>query len=1210
MQKKLITIFVLCVLFTLSAFAAETVYVDGVGADENCYATLAAAVEKVDSGGTVIITADYSFSKTIDGSNVLPKNEVTIMSENGATLTLGSSLKLSAKVTFENIKIVNGMSSGVDFIYCCGHDLTIGEGVTTEPNGTRYLTIYAADSLYPCTVDNTITVKSGIWRGIYTGGNTKSGSNYANSNGTVTVNIYDDAVISGEKLGLGGKSSSVTTDVVATVNVYGGTVPDIALGGSPVTSYTVNLYGGTMDKISVPVTVDLTNGGEVTITDENGQTVTTATRAGYTVDHTDTVYSVPFVCLDGTGTTAGVYTDMVSAINALPNGGTVIVIGDTYVYGKQPEMTAKIKIVGEKGTEKIILDEAYGKSIRFQCPTEIDNIVLVSNVSSNGYTSLITMGNEFIIGENVTCEQLGTYGFTIYGGAATGTVTKDSHIVVKSGTFRRIYGGNSAGTFNGDSLIEIYGATVEGVVTGGCQSASATFNGTSTVKLYSGATVGAITADNITIDLTNLGAVTTASVSVTPETIIPEGKTLMTDGKVYTVEEENTLVYVDGTGAAEGAYATLAQALAEIPFGGTVVIAGNSKIGTTGTLPTTGPVVITSKYEGEDYTETAALEYDADFTLGGETTFRDVVLERTKTADGLIYVYAGGNPLTFDSGVICRNYTGHQHLSVAGGVEDGTLESDSHVTIKSGMFHNVYGGNRNGDFTGTSYLNVTGGAITNGICGGNFAGDFTGDVNFTFAGSASLLYTASNGLSGGNLNAGTLTGNIYLTLGGKCGLNNNVFGGSRNSGTVTKGNVKVVIEDSAYCSYAFYAGGYVGGLDGNVSLIVNGGDFCGNIFGGTKEGTVTGDIYIEINGGKLCYNKVNWFSAGSNRAGTANVFASGNTDCVFEGTGTVVMNGGSVYGDISGDAVTLTGGTVFGAVVSDNAAIDLSAGKTASIGVSSSVKNLIGGGRLILSPVASLNVETLFGKTELEINGLPLPAMYITVASVDEGAEIAYIARDDEALVADGTNYNIDFEGACTTTVVTVKHKEGFVVRMRPGYDSSVAALAQDSTTETSATYTLTPGLYTATVVSDETNSNYIRKTIYIDGRSENYTVSVERDKVSADGHSAAASKYASDEMLDKYYDVTDIEGYFQPDTPYFNKRYGTSSGIFTTNEELVEFLAEKEEDCGYMYVYEIAKSPYGYSVPLALFTLDEIPEGATLEEAAAIVGKTEGAIL
>ena len=61
------------------------------------------------------------------------------------------------------------------------------------------------------------------------------------------------------------------------------------------------------------------------------------------------------------------------------------------------------------------------------------------------------------------------------------------------------------------------------------------------------------------------------------------------------------------------------------------------------------------------------------------------------------------------------------------------------------------------------------------------------------------------------------------------------------------------------------------------------------------------------------------------------------------------------------------------------------------------------------------------------------------------------------------------------------------------------------------------------------------------------------------------------------------------------------------TQPEIAEFLRGKEANCAYMHVYSVATSPYGYDVPLALFTMDEIPEGATLTETAAIVGKRKG---
>ena len=144
------------------------------------------------------------------------------------------------------------------------------------------------------------------------------------------------------------------------------------------------------------------------------------------------------------------------------------------------------------------------------------------------------------------------------------------------------------------------------------------------------------------------------------------------------------------------------------------------------------------------------------------------------------------------------------------------------------------------------------------------------------------------------------------------------------------------------------------------------------------------------------------------------------------------------------------------------------------------------------------------------------------------------------------------------------------------------------------------------TAVSDTNGGNYKRKALYLDGRSAVCALNLEFNKLNADGYDYKTASFHSDEMLEKYYKETDLAGYFQPDTPFFNKRYGTSS-VYTTNEEIAEFLRGKEANCAYMHVYSVATSPYGYDVPLALFTMDEIPEGATLTEAAAIVGKRKG---
>ena len=53
-----IPIIVLCLFCLIPAVAAaDTVYVDGVGTDTDCYATLSEAFSAVDAGGKVVLTA-------------------------------------------------------------------------------------------------------------------------------------------------------------------------------------------------------------------------------------------------------------------------------------------------------------------------------------------------------------------------------------------------------------------------------------------------------------------------------------------------------------------------------------------------------------------------------------------------------------------------------------------------------------------------------------------------------------------------------------------------------------------------------------------------------------------------------------------------------------------------------------------------------------------------------------------------------------------------------------------------------------------------------------------------------------------------------------------------------------------------------------------------------------------------------------------------
>ncbi len=930
-----------------------------------------------------------------------------------------------------------------------------------------------------------------------------------------------------------------------------------------------------------------------------------------TVVQTDYVEEAPrTVYVDGTDKTDGAYATLQEAVEALnADGGNVIVCGDTTVSGVV-ELAAKngtIKITGQNGAKLTI-----ARTFKITSEVEFDNIELVSTSSSYGF--IYAQGNKLTIGKNVTTSKTDSAKWlSVLGGVSSGTVEYNSHLVIKAGTYNVIYGGNNQGTFTGTATVEVSGVTVTGTLS--AQNYSGTYNGTSTLIL----------------DLRGNKTVSAGTFKETPTTILVDDgyEAVLTDGTYSQreIEEEEAdprTVYVDGTGKTEGAYTSLSAALSEMPGGGTVIISGDTEITSAVTFAKTKAVTITSVYGDEDYRKTAAIKVAADITLGGDTTFKDVVIERTKLESSQLYIVAAGNDLTFDTGVVCLNYTGMQWLSLVGGNYSTAYSGDTHITIKSGHFRNIFGGNYKGTFTGNTYVDISGGVFDNAVCGGSYNDNFNGDSHLTFGGEAALLYGASapQGLIGGNLGAGgstayTFYGDVYLKICGNSAITGNVIGGSRASNTTHKGNINIEFADNAFVFYSTYAGGYAASVEGNTKTVFNGGDMQGDMFGGCYTGTVTGNTEIIINSGKVCYYKTNLESGWSKPAGEKSVYGAGAAGSTVIGNTLVTVNGGRIFGNVYGDgidstatvtgtsAVKATAGMIFGKIANaDNAVIDLSSGGELSIGVTSNVNSLIGGGKLVLAAGVTLGTDTLSGVAELSINGLPLPQKYLTVKTVEDGAQINYIAQEDETLVYKNGTYTIDFEGAYPLVTLTVNYADGCVCRLRAGDTSSGTYLTPVSSTSTSSVYTVEPGLYTAKISYN--GSHYYLRYMYVYGRSEAQEVSCVFPAASGIGYEGLIAGRHTDEINELYYNDSDINGFYIPDSPYFNNRPGST--VFTTNEEANEFLNAKDADCDYMYVLYPTKTVVrNYDFPVVVFTKDEIPDGATAQDIATIVGKEKG---
>ena len=131
MRRFLLPVALLAIgaLLTFASFAASTVYVDGVGTDADCYATLAEATAAVDNGGTVVLKANT----TTPASDLYLSKGVTITSDSTVrTLSLGRNLHLGGDTAFESVKIktLSTSTDKNDSIFCHGHDLTIGKNVS------------------------------------------------------------------------------------------------------------------------------------------------------------------------------------------------------------------------------------------------------------------------------------------------------------------------------------------------------------------------------------------------------------------------------------------------------------------------------------------------------------------------------------------------------------------------------------------------------------------------------------------------------------------------------------------------------------------------------------------------------------------------------------------------------------------------------------------------------------------------------------------------------------------------------------------------------------------------------------------------------------------------------------------------------------------------------------------------------------------------
>ncbi len=613
----------------------------------------------------------------------------------------------------------------------------------------------------------------------------------------------------------------------------------------------------------------------------------------------------------------------------------------------------------------------------------------------------------------------------------------------------------------------------------------------------------------------------------------------------------------------------------------------------------------------------------------------------------ITYAYGGSRANTF-TGDTFVTVSGGTVTYLYGGCRASAMAGNATVTMTGGRIKgNIGGGNApdGKNFTGNTTVNITGGTVeynanAAGVVGGSVsvsggsAYTFDGDITVNIGGNAVVNSTILGTSRYINV---TTKANVTVNIGGNATIGRHVYGGGygnvtakekgivlnikenatfvnptgssgyicagANSGTVT-GDVTVNISDNASIAGNVYAGGYSGNVTGNATVNMYGGTVNTTVSAGSRGGAVSGNATVNALGGEIGYHTGDAYGITLRGADTATV----------GGTYSVLLDGADVAGKIDTDTqnsvVTLKSGKV-GTVV-QKAAIDLTGGKALTVGGDVNVSTLTGGGSLTLPAAASLTADSFTGAVALTVEGTPTPFHpYITVNDTATEGTVTCTAADGGEIfkkVGESTvTYAITYPGMYETTKVTVTYYNPDEDGEQPDIVVYKGASSSDTKTKIAdlkdgATYEadLAPGLYYWKVYYNGAN-DYRLKHFLIEGDKETLSFDVPFEPYTANGYMETVSAETTDQVLEAFFSMDDFVGFAGFDTPTFTEKY-QNTRKFMTNEDLCAYVTKLDEDCGYLYAFLAELHDQTNLFPVLVFTKDEIPAGATLEEIAEIV--------
>ena len=838
-MKKIIVLVLSVMLFATLTVAAsaeqiEYFYINSETGDDhysgydadNALKTFTQACRLAEKSGAdkayLVITNEYACPKSVgEIEHTVPfvvtahDGKTDFGATNGAKLVFAIGLRyvLRGDTTFENITIEYTKSLNCVAQY---NRVTFGDNVVTKRLDAEKSGIYivggwqSPSSSAETSLDSHITIKSGSFLYVIGGCRQKpADADILTLTGTHYIDIHGGSI---ENL-LGASAQSHYSNS-AVITMSGGYVNIFNVGGDVTRRLdgdaTVTLTGGEISALNVNnvvgnATVNLlgTKVGTVSVSYASSEISSLKTKAKSTKT---LVYDANYYTNSEIESFSGFDTKKNNAVLFVKDGA----VGNGLSENTPASFEYALKIAAENKAVVTVIGKLTLDNF-----TEIahENAITVTGKDSSAsieVKGVYTLGGETVF-DNIKIS--GT--FNAENGMLTTTTNTTANVnVVGSAT---LAAGN-IGTITNAGKVVVNGATVESIV-GGSDAASieihsgkvGTVKSTDTTinefKLtVSGGTVEKVVFNNVakTLSYTLMGGeVKTYEVSgnnakgsITMNEQLFTKDSLDAAEALFTEVGEKVFFLADGgegSGASvsspasslDAAYAAIGES------GGTIVICAPFTVATAfNTSTNKGKITFTSVYDGVDYAKTndAKMQFAANFYCGGDTEFNNITLKSSGNYRSIFScaheVVLGDNITSF------ADVASNTYLSVMGGGASALIDTDTNLTIKSGIWQRVRGGssadgNKNstvnltingGEFKemltlgssasheGTINATINGGLFTSGIYAATLSKDthyFTCDVNIIINGGK--FYRS---IAPANSDIGTYSGTYNLTING------------------------------------------------------------------------------------------------------------------------------------------------------------------------------------------------------------------------------------------------------------------------------------------------------------------------------------------------------------------------------------------------------------------------------------------------------------